>query len=619
MKKMHKAVVSVLCIAVGACALAACGNNDDNKNKDTQYTVTYYDATGKTTTSEMPVLKTEKVDKGTKLTAYTPTKEGGYEFVDWFATPSKSYSFDFSTEITANTNIFAGFTKYQADTRTYYVVGSGTSELLFASDWGKTITDDHKLTKAADKNEYTITMDVKSGDQFQFVIDSTWANQRGVGYMRKFDENGTTMFSGQGSVYSESLKTSNIKCEYDGNYTFTLKTYPGDDYYNTAGNGYTEDRKEIYNMGTYDRIEWVRNGDVVNNSITVTDFFIKGASITDWKDMRNADTMMTRNGNKYTMSVYLKEGDQFMFASRVTKIENGETTYTSGSEYIKSNLLDAAGQQLVGGYTESGGNMTAKASGTYTFEYDGAATTLKVTFEAGTPTALDYYVDGTAINDWGAFVSAPADYKLVETSAGSGVYEGTFTLKAGKEFQIRACTAGETPTQANTASKLYQYNHLASNAAFTAMSDDNNNIKVGTAGEYVISFDSYSKIITITANSPDKFDVYLKGLKVTNSAQTESTWSHNFADEWRMTYNADANTYEITVTVEAGAEFGLEKFGKGASEGYGTFINTTKLGTGGDGNSNFGTDGNFKATAAGKYKIVYSVANDTVDFYAVAE
>ena len=90
-------------------------------------------------------------------------------------------------------------------------------------------------------------------------------------------------------------------------------------------------------------------------------------------------------------------------------------------------------------------------------------------------------------------------YKLTETAAGSGIFTITKELKAGKQLQIRACKAGETPTTSNTANDIFQFGHLAANEAFEQFDAKNENIKVKTAGTYVITFDSYSKIITITA------------------------------------------------------------------------------------------------------------------------
>ena len=606
MKKSLLALLAIGAVATMSLGLVACAPDEEGPEGNT-HTVTFMD--GET------VLKTEEVEDGATVSEYTPTKDRGYEFVDWFATPSKNHEYDFSTPITEDVTIYAGFTLFKDDTREFYVLGSGTSELLFTSDWGAVITDAHKLTKADGKNEYSITMDIKEGDQFQFALDSEWSNKRGYGYLDTLTlADGTEVFSGEGSVYDDSAKGSNIVCEYSGNYTLTLYTYPNEDYYNTSGTGYTEDRKEIYNIGTYDKITWVRNSDVINDSVTITDFYIKGASITNWADMYNSNTQMVNNGGTYTMSVYLKEGDQFMFTSRITKIEDGETTYSTGSEYIKAENLDDASAAYVGGET---GNMTALASGTYTFTYDGE--TLSVAFDAtAVPAAYDYYIDGTFDgNNYGDFITSPNEFKMTETSEGSGVYAiSQVTLTEGAELLIRSYLEGETADWNHTHID-YQYANMAANPAFSAASDTNNNILVLTEGVYDITFDSYSKMITITAytESADTLDIYIKGSGVNG-------WNHNFSADYRFTLSEDETSYELTVTFTANDDFGIEVFNKGVTEGFGAFKKTGAIGTAGNANNLFvpegGGDVNFICSVAGTYRIVYNISADTVDFYTVA-
>lgn len=605
MKKKIIAIMATCAAVTASVGLAAC----DTEDNSTYYTVTYMDGNS--------VLKTEKVKEGEVPAAYTPTKDGGYEFVDWFATPSKNHRYDTTAVITQDVTVYAGFTLYRVDTREFYVLGSGQSELLFTSNWGKIITDSHKLTKAADKNEYSITMDIKEGDQFQFARDGEWSNKRGFGYLSALtDASGKEVFSGQGSVYDDSSKGSNIVCEYSGNYTLTLKTYPNEDYYNTEGTGYTEERKEIYNLGTYDKIEWVRNGDVVNDSVTVTDFYIKGASITGWKDMYNSSTQMVNNGGNYSMSVYLKEGDQFMFTSRVTKIANGKTSVATGADYIKSNALDTASQAYVDGYSDNGGNMTAKASGTYTFTYNSTAKTLSVTFDSATvPAKYDYYIDGDFNGgNYGDFIKTPDNFKLTETAAGSGVYKiESITLDKGKELLLRSYAAGETADWNHTHID-YQFANLAPNAAFEVAGEKNNNIKIKTAGIYDIAFDSYSKIITITEHldTADTLDIWIKG------TGADLTWSPDFNAKYRLTLSSDETSYEYTITVTESVEFGMAKYAKGSQAGYGDYIGASAMGTDGDANDKFTpNNNNFKCTTAGTYKIVYNIESGKVDIFTV--
>ena len=618
--------------------LAACGgggNQGENPNgnnptpppvNDGKVAVIWYDATGTTDVSQMSKLKEERVEKGTTLTAYTPEKEGGYEFMKWYATPTKSVEFDFTKIINEDTSVFAGFTKQQEDTRDFYIVGSGTSQLMFTSDWGKATSDEHKLTKTEGKNEYTITLDLMKDDVFQFAIDKDWHNQRGFGYLPVTKlEDGTAAFSGEGSPYSDSAKKTNIKVETAGNYTLTLTTYPGDDYYDTKDPYYTEATKESYNMGTYDTITWVRNGDVLETDVTVKNFYIKGQYITAWGDLFNNSTRMTKDGDIYSISVWLKANDQIMFHTGVTKIttaDDGTKTKktTSAAPYIKNiNLTDESLEYVE---KQGGSNIKTKADGRYDFTYDSASEEVKrlsVKYTACEATAMDYYLDGNigANGAWNEFVKSPENYKLIEgTGRNAGKFTITKQLEAGQTIQIRACAAGETPTTDNTAGNLYQFDYTNKpGAAFEMVSFTDNNIKVVTAGYYDITIDGYSKIITFkkNTNSPDTLDIYLVGQGINN-------WEHNFSALYKFKLSADQKSYEFTFTVGAVAmQFGIRVYPKGSTEGDGEYHAYDDIGTAGDANSkftkieSFGAD--FGCTTAGKYKIVYTIETGKIDFY----
>ena len=613
MSKKLLAVLALGAVASMAVGFAACTPSENEPSGGDKVTVSFIDGTDKTT-----VLKTVEVEKGSTVEEYVPEKDG-YEFVDWFGTPSMNHEYDFSAPINNNVSIFAGFTKYVEDDRVFYVVGSGTSELLFTSAWGDVITDSHKLTKAEGKNEYSITMDLKAGDEFQFALNSSWENKRGFGYLDTLElADGTAVFSGQGSPYDDSTKGQNIKVEYSGNYTLTLYTYPNEDYYNTSAPSYTEEQKEVYNLGMFDKITWVRNGDVLNDSVTITDYYIKGADITGWSDMYNLHTQMLNNGSNYTLSIYLKEGDEFMFTSRITKIEDGETSISVGSTYINSNNIaegDASWDYV--DKAAAGTNLIAKAAGTYTFAYDG--TNLTVAFDADEkPAAQDYYLDGDFLdgaNKYGAFIDDPDSYKLVETEAGSGVYKlSGVEFKEGQLVLIRAYAAGVTASWDATHTD-YQFTYLAKNDNCEAESESSANIRVLVAGTYDITFDSYSQMITILphveAEEGDVYDIYIKGASVNG-------WNHNFDAQYKMTLSEDGLTYEMTIELTPGA-FMFERHDKGSTSGFGNALKASNIGTAGDANSLFTgdatTNSDITCTTAGTYRIVYTIATEKVDFY----
>lgn len=613
MKKAAKWVSLIVGAAVcvtSVAMFAAC--NDEPKT--VEYTVTYLDGTD--------VLKEEKVKEGEKAVNWTPTKPD-YEFIDWYATPNFVHKFNFDEPITENKSVFSLWTSanQSEDTREYYIVGSGTSPILRNSDWGKVLNNTMKMTKAADKNEYTYTLDLQVGDLFQFAINESWHNQRGVGYLTETKlSNGTEVFSGSDTIGDNSSYRLNIKCEYAGNYTFTLTTHPDDDTYETNNASYTEANKEAFNINPLDTISWVRNGDVSEKVEAETDFFIKGNKITDWKDMYNAATKMTKKDGVYTLSVYLEKDDVFMFSSQITIDGNVST----GTEYLRASNLDEGSKALLD--QAASYDMIAKASGTYTFTYTEKTKVLSATFDATkVPVATDYYIDGTfaaGVENWNGYCFHP-EYKLTETEAGSGKYEiKNVVMKADSEIIIQAFKAGSTErgewgTEGYNGLGSYNYTYLYNGGeAFSAVGGGNNNIKVLVAGTYDIAFDSYSKIMKITKHveSKDTLDLYIKG-------ETINSWSHGWSTDYLFTISADETAYEFILIVEDGktGPFCVEKHPKGEKQGYGDFLGAATMGTSGDANEKFvpAAGSNFTSSVAGRYKVVYNIGTGKIDFYAL--
>lgn len=359
--------------------IAGCGGKDTSTEgtqaaatQEETFTVTFFDSDGTTE------LKTEKVNSGECVAEYVPEKEG---FVGWFATPGMTHRFDFSTPITADTQLFGGFVTYQEDTREFAVVGSGTSPVLMESNWGKVIGDAQKMTKedTGDANIYTITLDLNEGDEFQFAINSAWNNQRGYGYLDTITKDGVEYFANSGGLGETSTKRANIKCAVAGNYTFTLTTYPGEDIYETDNANYTEDNKEAFNINPYDVITWTYNGEsTADNGDMQTDYYIKGAKITGWEDVYSDETKFTEENGIYTLTVDLEKDDEFMFTSMVT---TGDTSGV-GTEYIRyTNIAEDDTESLSYVTGTETANLIASQGGTYTFTYDPSTQILTVKCE----------------------------------------------------------------------------------------------------------------------------------------------------------------------------------------------------------------------------------------------
>lgn len=491
---LKKRMLRVICIlAMCAAVLCGCGG--------TKFTVTYLDSDGTT------VLKTEKVTEGEMAENYVPEKEG-YTFMGWYATPTLTHEFDFSQAIAADTSVYAGFTVFEEDNRTFAVVGSGVSPLLLSSNWGKTINEEHYLVKedVEGVNQYTITMDLLEGDLFQFAIDTTWADQRGAGYMSTLEKDGTAYFANAAGLGDEGAKKANIKCLVSGNYTFTLTTYPANDYYDTENEYYTEEGKENYNLSDYDKIDWVYNGEASASAEVTTTYYLKGAGITGWKDVYTDRVAMTKNEDGTdTLTVALKEGEEFLFTSLVSS----GATASAGTEYLRfTNITDDASKEFIEGNDSA--NMIAKADGTYTFTYDEATTNLTVTFDPDTfIEANDYYVKGTFGGTNWATELDPA-YQLKETEAGSYVYVlESLELAEGDEFGMESMvygSAGNGMSVEEARVLFYNYDAVApagddnDNANITSMGGAGTNMKAAASGTYTVTFDAYTGELTFVLN-----------------------------------------------------------------------------------------------------------------------
>lgn len=608
MKKL-KWIAMALVLALSMAAFAACKPDEP---ETPVFTVTYYDGT--------TVLKTEEVEEGGYATDWEPEAKEGMEFSDWYVDAGLNRVFDFEGEaITADKSLYAGYVAVGTDdTRTWAIVGSGQGDILSSSAWGTVITDVHMLEKTEGENEFTITLDLYEDDQFQFATDTSWMNQRGFGYIPLADRTMTvdgeevTPFSGGGGIGETADKQSNIIVEYPGNYTFTLTTYPDEDYYDdNVNNG-------LVSISNFDTITYEYNGPAAELSSTVTEFYIKGQDITQWGDLYNPATQMTRVGSTYTLTVYLKAGDQVMFTSLNVDRETGESTV--GTTYINVTNLDEESASL---FTAAGNNMTVNTSGEYTFTYDADSKTLSAALdEDAAPLQADYYLDGSFGGlSWNQSFYDP-DYKFA--AAGNDVYTlDGIELAAGDEIVIQSFTQGATE---ESGEKLAAYNfryYRGTDGAFEAADADNNNynIAVVTAGTYNIEFDAYAKIITIVP-ADMQHTVYIKGSFVEGWKITDE--NGELIDDYKLEETSDG-VFEITMTITdemvngATWQAGLQLDTTTGSDG--TFIGAGALGEDAADNANAlfrpETGNNLTSTTAGTYRFVYDLNTGELNIYEV--
>lgn len=247
-------IVLATLAVVGGAGVVACKGGEET----VKYTVTYCDAT-----QPNDVLKKEEVAQGGKASDWTPSREG-YTFVDWYATADLLHAFDFNSAVDRDTTVYGFFAAdtFTEDTRAFYVLGTSedSGSILYDTAWKIKDAGKQALKKMqkSETNEYTITLDLYEGDQFQFAVNNAFQNQRGFGYI--VDAGGYLKESK--NFLNPNPRVSNIIVTQSGNYTFTLKTHPWSDLYDTSNSSYTEENKENYNFNVQDTIRVVRNGDV---------------------------------------------------------------------------------------------------------------------------------------------------------------------------------------------------------------------------------------------------------------------------------------------------------------------------------------------------------------------
>ncbi len=400
MKRTYSVIALVLIAVMMMGIFAGCQGNTNTTttgaNDANMVTVTWYNGSAE--------LKSEKVEKGTKLTSWTPTVEGK-EFTGWFSEASLDKEFDFETVINEDIDIFAAFksNEYVEDTNVYYLIGSGAGSMA-ASGWDHAKSEANlSFTKEAveGKNVYTITIDMYAGDMFQIAFGQSWDGQQGIGIMKgaeyadgtnaydnteytaadkKYatvkDGNGNVIFDGS-DEYNKGYEVWNIRLApgQDGKYTFTLTTYPNNAQYNTLEwkldekLSAQEETHKMFFIGThYDN--WS------------TDFEAEGAEIWGLKASEDKST--------WTGFITITED---MYADWT----EGDPANLTGVKCAALKLYNTVNGEYVGD-SNNGGNNFFLTAGTYCFKYTVDGNTVEYQ-------ALDYYVVGTFVDAEGKAVN----------------------------------------------------------------------------------------------------------------------------------------------------------------------------------------------------------------------
>lgn len=249
MKRVVSVIALILTLALVTGLFAACGSDDTSNTGDAnKVTVSWYQGS--------KLLKEDKVDKGTTITAWEPPAVEEKAFTGWYAEASLSEEFDFTQPINADTDIFAKYTstKFVEDTNEYYLIGTGSGDMK-ASGWNHDNSmQSLMMTKVDDAtaNVYEIELLMYAGDAFQICYGGTYDGQVGIGYVpgveyadgtNKYDSNtytaadkkfatvkdseGNVVFEGHDEFNKEYWTWNIFLAEgQDGIYKITYTTYP---------------------------------------------------------------------------------------------------------------------------------------------------------------------------------------------------------------------------------------------------------------------------------------------------------------------------------------------------------------------------------------------------------
>ena len=154
------------------------------------------------------------------------------EFNGWFETPSflESSKKDLTTDtFTKDTTLYGDFRAAEVaqDTRQWYIAGTSEKGSLSLNNWAADLSDEDKakfelVPTGNAVNEFSLTIDLYEGDQFQIIPDWSWDGQKGYG---KFTEIDDTQMENDGGLAGTDDK-ANVRVKMDGNYTITLTTNP---------------------------------------------------------------------------------------------------------------------------------------------------------------------------------------------------------------------------------------------------------------------------------------------------------------------------------------------------------------------------------------------------------
>lgn len=409
MKKFLSIIAIIMVLAISVACFVAC-NKDEGKTEEPTTEAPTTEAPTKAPDTQEPeddankvtvswyqgskLLKEEKIEKGSKVTSWTPDPVEGKTFDGWYSEASCSAAFDFDAAINEDVDIFAKFKsdEHVEDTNEYYLIGTGAGDMS-ASGWNHTAPDQLKLVKQDVKgaNIYEVTIKMYAGDRFQICYGS-WDGQQGIGifkgveyaaginpnkpaegevtaddqkYAEVKNEAGEVVFIG-GDENNNSYKSWNaiLNEGHDGIYKFTLVTYPN------AGD---------YNQVTFELIE------KIDPLATTHDMHFIG-TMNEWSEsFEEGELALSPSEDKSFWSGFITITEE-MYAEW--------TADEDGNLYAALKIFNT----VDGAYYGIGGENILLTAGTYAFKYTVEGNVVE--YEK-----LDYYIVGTLIDSEGKAVN----------------------------------------------------------------------------------------------------------------------------------------------------------------------------------------------------------------------
>jgi uncharacterized repeat protein (TIGR02543 family) len=441
-KNLNKVV-----IALGASMLlAACGPASSSQVVADKVFVTFFSDTIGTIYDEV------EIDKGTAVARPTanPTKTG-YTFVDWYSNLALTTTYNFTSLVNADLDIYAKFSKdYVADLTDWHLIGDFKNP-NYPATWSLTNANNMSLVPASGSNLFSFTLDMGYNAAFKVKeLAPGWG------------DSGYTVY-GYDDIRASDLTTLGAD---------VVKAGLGDIVIKNAGNYKVELESDLEEL----RLTRLGNTTVAGvaqnpDPNSVLKVGIVG-TLTGWAN--NADinlTLVEENNGDYYEALVVDLAVDSAFKLR----ENGSWTVNYGfSDLFKdgdNNYTFPAGA-FVNGTGNDEGNIITKQAGLYSiwFQKVGNVGTIKI-FEVEFYVAGD--ITGTPTGDGNNWFN---EFELVQDATNQLVFKvEDLALGANDLFKIKL---------GNSWNMAFGFAELATNSAFV---DAGGNFKVVTAGTYDIT------------------------------------------------------------------------------------------------------------------------------------